>query len=333
MRDLDAGSGREILALRWGLARHPDQALDGAMPAWIPITIFAAFMQNLRFVLQRHLKVTELSTGGATWVRFAYSAPLVAVLAWGYLTLSGQALPGAGARFWVFVIAGGLAQIGGTMCVVALFARRNFAVGITLKKTEVMLTALAGFVILGETVSAYVLLAIAVGFVGVVILSDPPEQAAALPLQARLFNAASGYGLASGVLFGCSAVGYRGASLALEGGDVFLRATMTLAAATVVQTLALGLWLAWRERGEIGRALASWRVASLVGLTSMLGSLGWFTAFTLQSAAYVKALGQIELLFTFLVSAFWLKERSSPREIAGIGLIVGSLLLIVVGSL
>ncbi|MEM1341384.1 MAG: hypothetical protein AAGF68_03635, partial [Pseudomonadota bacterium] len=62
MRDLDAGSGREILALRWGLARHPDQALDGAMPAWIPITIFAAFMQNLRFVLQRHLKVTELST-------------------------------------------------------------------------------------------------------------------------------------------------------------------------------------------------------------------------------------------------------------------------------
>ncbi|QBY02524.1 DMT family transporter [Rhodophyticola sp. CCM32] len=303
------------------------------MPFWIPVTIFAAFMQNLRFLLQRHLKVTTLSTGGATWARFLYSAPLVAVIVAVYSGVSDQALPAPDGWFWAFVISGGMAQMLATMCVVALFAHRNFAVGITLKKTEVILTALLGLAILGEAISPPVIAAIALGFIGVLLLSDPPEAGGALPWKARVFNVASGYGLASGVLFGISAVGYRGASLSLPDGDVFLRASFTLAAATVVQTVTLGVWLAWREAGQIARVLASWRVSALVGLTSMFGSLAWFTAFTLQTAAYVKALGQIELVFTFLFSAFWLKEQSSPKEIWGIVLVVASIGLIFAGSL
>ena len=303
------------------------------MPLWIPVTIFAAFMQNLRFLLQRHLKVTSLSTAGATWARFLYSAPLVAVIVLAVSGATGQGLPAPNARFWGFVLSGGLAQIVATMCVVALFARRNFPVGITLAKTEVILTALLGLVVLGDAVSTPVVVAIGSGFAGVVLLSDPPKGDVTLPWQARLFNVASGYGLASGLLFSISAVGYRGASLALAEGSVFLRASFTLGAATAVQALVLGAWLYWRERDEIGRVLASWRVSGLVGLTSMLGSLGWFTAFTLQSAAYVKALGQVELLFTFLFSVFWLKERSSAKELGGAGLIVLSLLLIVWGAL
>ena len=303
------------------------------MPLWIPVTIFAAFMQNLRFLLQRHLKVTSLSTAGATWARFLYSAPLVALIVLAVSGATGQGLPAPNARFWGFVLSGGLAQIVATMCVVALFARRNFPVGITLAKTEVILTALLGLLVLGDAVSTPVVVAIGFGFAGVVLLSDPPKGDVTLPWRARLFNVASGYGLASGLLFSISAVGYRGASLALEEGSVFLRASFTLGAATAVQALVLGAWLYWRERDEIGRVLASWRVSGLVGLTSMLGSLGWFTAFTLQSAAYVKALGQVELLFTFLFSVFWLKERSSAKELGGAGLIVLSLLLIVWGAL
>lgn len=302
------------------------------MPLWIPVTIFAAFMQNLRFLLQRHLKVTSLSTAGATWARFLYSAPMVLVIVLVFATATGQALPGTNLRFWGFILSGGLAQIVATMCVVALFARRNFAVGITLKKTEVILTALVGLVVLGEAVTLPVVVAIGFGFIGVLLLSDPPKGDVALPWRARLFNVASGYGLLSGLLFSVSAVGYRGASLALADGSVFLRASFTLSAATMVQALTLGAWLFWRERAEIGRVLASWRVSGLVGLTSMLGSLGWFTAFTLQSAAYVKALGQVELLFTFLVSVFWLKERSTAKELGGAALVVLSLILIVWGA-
>jgi len=303
------------------------------MPFWIPATIFAAFMQNLRFLLQRHLKVTTLSTAGATWARFLYATPLVALILALYMPLSGQSLPGVTGAYWLYVVIGAQAQMLATACVVALFAHRNFAVGITLKKTEVIQTALIGLILLGEALSLPVLLAIAVGFVGVVLLSDPPKTDQKLGWSARVFNPASGYGLTSGLLFGVSAVCYRGATLSLDGGDEILRAATALVTATFVQSVTLGAWIAWRDRAEIGRVLASWRVSSLVGLTSMLGSLGWFTAFALQTAAYVKALGQIELVFTFLFSAFWLKERASRQEVVGIALIVASLGLILWGSL
>ncbi|GAB5445254.1 EamA family transporter [Gymnodinialimonas sp.] len=297
------------------------------MPLWIAASIFAAFMQNLRFALQRHLKVTTLSTGGATWARFAFAVPFVGLALLGYKAFSGQAWPGIGPGYWVYVATGGVAQMTATACVVALFARRNFYVGITLKKSEVLLTALVGLVVLGEAVSGPVLIAIGIGFVGVLALSDPPKEVG-LPWTARIFNAASGYGLASGLLFGISAVCYRGATLALEGGDAPLRAAMALLTATVIQTATLGLWLAIREPGQITSVLASWRISGLTGLTSMLGSMGWFIAFALQTAAYVKALGQIELLFTFAFSAFWLREKTSRNEVIGIALIVVSLALI-----
>lgn len=297
------------------------------MPVWIIATIFAAFMQNLRFALQRHLKVTTLSTGGATWARFVFAVPFVALALFIYQTVTGQPWPGIGAGYWGYVVIGALAQMTATACVVALFARRNFYVGITLKKSEVLLTALVGLVVLGEAVSVPVTIAIGIGFAGVLALSDPPKEVG-LPWTARVFNAASGYGLASGLLFGVSAVFYRGAILSLEGGDAPLRAGMALLTATLVQSVSLGLWLLIRERGQIALVLASWRISSLTGLTSMLGSTGWFIAFALQTAAYVKALGQIELLFTFAFSAFWLREKTSRNEVFGIALILASLALI-----
>ncbi len=302
------------------------------MPVWIIATLFAAFMQNLRFLLQRHLRVTTLSTMGATWARFAFATPLVALALGLWLGLTGQSMPAPTPAFWAYAFSGAMAQMLATACVVALFGRRNFAVGVTLSKTEVILTALIGLIVLGEAVSPAVLVAIAVGFVGVILLSDPPKGAVALGWRARLFNAASGYGLMSGLLFGVSAVTYRGATLSLTGGDEVLRAATALLTATSVQTLSLGLWLFWRDRAEIGRVLASWRVSWLVGLTSTLSSLGWFTAFALQTAAYVKALGQIELVFTFLFSALWLRERSSAKEIAGFVLLIVSLLILLLGA-
>lgn len=297
------------------------------MALWIPVTIFAAFAQNLRFMLQRHLKTTKLSTGGATFARFVYSAPLVAVLMLGYGGATGQSIPALGLSFWAFALAGGLAQILATMCVVAIFAHRNFAIGITFKKTEVLQAALVGFVVLGEGVSLGGMVAILIGLAGVLILSDPPQ--ATGPWLRRIFNRAAGLGLASGVLFAVSGVGYRGAALALPEGDAFFRAVVTLSVVTASQTLAMALWLAWRERGEIGRVLAAWPVASLVGLTSMMGSVGWFFAFALQTVAYVKALGQIELVFSFLASALIFGEKTTRREALGVALLVLSILTLI----
>lgn len=293
------------------------------MALWIYVSIFAAFMQNLRFMLQKHLKATKLSTGGATFSRFLFSSPLVALGVWAYLKAQGAIFPELSPTFWGYALWGGLAQILATACVVALFAERNFAVGIVFKKTEVLLTAMIGLVVLGEGISGYGVLAIAIGFAGVLLLSDPPKGGA------RFFNKAVGFGLGSGLLFGMSAVGYRGAALQVDSADVIVRAGVTLSMVTAYQTVLMTAWLAWRDKGEITRVVASWRVSSLVGLTSMCGSFGWFVAFALQNAAYVKAVGQVELVFTFLASYFIFKERSTPKEIAGIALIVLSVLVLV----
>ncbi len=297
------------------------------MQAWIPITIAAAFSQNLRFMLQKRLKDTRLSATGATLARFVYSAPLVALILVIYLCATDQAAPVPGGRFFLFALTGGVAQILATVCVVALFAERNFAVGITFKKTEVVLTALVGLLVLGEGVGLAGALAIGVGFLGLILLSDPPEGGKSG--WRRFFNRAAALGLGAGLLFSVSAIGYRGAALSLPAQDVIARAGFTLAVVTAFQSAVMILWMSLREKGEITRVFAAWRVGALVGLSSMIGSFCWFTAFALQNAALVKALGQVELLFSYAATLFVFREQVTGREYAGTALILISVLVLV----
>jgi len=295
------------------------------MDAWIPITLAAATAQTLRFMLQKHLKSTRLSTTGATFSRFIYSAPLVALLITIYTRATDQPFPQLQLQFWVYALSGGLAQILATLCVVALFGERNFAVGITFKKTEVIQAALIGFVVLGEGLTFGGAAAVLIGFMAVLFLSKPSKSSAG----ANFWNRATGLGLLSGLLFAVSGVGYRGASLSLLSGDVVLRAGFTLAIVTASQSIAMGVWLGLRDRRELGAVFAVWRVASLVGVTSMIGSFCWFVAFTLQTVAYVKALGQIELVFSVLASVLFFRETVSGRELGGIALLLVSILMLV----
>lgn len=301
---------------------------QGGMDAWILFSVAAAAAQTLRFVVQKHLRATGLSTAGATYARFVYSAPLIVAAVLAYAAARDLPLPAADGRFWVFALVGGLAQIVATMCVVALFQHRNFAVGITFKKTEVILTALVGMAVLGDRVSGPGWLALAVGLAGVLLLSDPPGGASA-GLR-RLINRASGLGLLSGVFFAVSAVSYRGATLALATEDLVLRAGWTLALVSAAQVAAMSGWLAWRERGQIAAVFGAWRVAGLTGLFSMIGSFCWFAAFSLQSAAYVFAVGQVELIFSLAASVFFFRETVDRREFAGMVLLTASIVAITV---
>ncbi|MDE0967805.1 MAG: DMT family transporter [Octadecabacter sp.] len=298
------------------------------MELWIPITILAAVAQTVRFGLQKQLKSTRLSTGGATFARFIYSSPLVILGVLIYAKITSQTLPNIPPVFWAYALVGGTTQILATMCVVALFAHRNFAVGITFKKTEVIMSVIVGFVVLGEGVSWFGFGAIVIGLMGVLLLSDPP---ASLEVQwrKRVMNRAAGIGLISGLLFACSGVGYRGASLSLNSGDVFLRATLTLACVTTAQTIAMAIWLRVFQHGEITRVLLTWRISGLVGVTSMIGSTCWFLAFTLQTVAYVTALGQVEVLFSLALSILFFREKNSIRELQGGGLLMASILALI----
>lgn len=294
---------------------------------WILVTFAAAVFQTVRFMLQKVLATSTLSVAGATFSRFIYSAPFIAVLLATYLWGTGGTVPTLSARFWGFGLLGGATQILATVCVVALFKQRNFAVGITLKKTEVIQTVLVGVLLLGETVSWMGLGAIALGLVGLLLLSGGTETRG---FHWRdLNNRAAGLGIASGVLFAFSAVSYRGASLTLLSDDPLLRAGVTLMAVVAMQTALMVVWLWLRQPGEIARVWAARRVAIWIGLTSMGGSLCWFIAFTLQNAAYVKALGQVELILSVLASTLFFRERISAREAIGMAVLVASILLMI----
>ena len=297
------------------------------MELWIIATICATIFQTLRFMLQKQLSMGALSTGGATFARFAYSAPLLAVVLLAWLSFSGTELPNLSARFWIMGAIGGFAQILATVCVVALFRARNFAVGITFKKTEVVQAALVGLIILGEGVSALGLVAILIGLTGVLLLSSAPQSSGTW--QERFFTRAAGLGLASGLLFAISGVTYRAATLEVGFDAPLLRAAITLSAVTLMQFAAMSIWLRLFEQGQITAVWAARRKALWIGLMSLGGSMGWFLAFTLQTAAYVKALGQIELIFSLMVSVLVFKESLSKREAMGIAFLSASVLMLI----
>lgn len=292
------------------------------MELWVLLAISAAAAQSVRFALQKVLAGATLSPAAATWSRFLWSAPLAVAGITFYLAATGQPAPDLGSAFWAYGALGGSFQILATICTVALFKRRAFAVGITFKKTEVMLTALAGLIILGDMISSWGAMAIALGFAAVLILSDPPE-------GGGIFNKGAALGLMSGVFFALSAVTYRGATLSVENADLVATAGITLAAVTCLQTVILAVWLYLREPGQITETLRSWRTSSLVGLFSMLGSFCWFAAFSLQNAAYVFAVGQIELIFSLVIGRLAFGETPSPREAVGMVLLTCSIIAVV----
>lgn len=297
------------------------------MSLWIPVTLAAAVFQTLRFMLQKSLSTTKLSAAGATFARFAYSGPFIVGLLAVYMGVSGLNWPELSYTFWVFAVIGGLSQIVATIFVVALFKQRNFAVGITFKKTEVIQTVIVGLVVLGEGVSLGGLVAILIGLVAVLLLSQTPGIEGSW-LQ-NLTNRASLLGLGSGVLFAFSAVSYRGASLQLGDDDAAFRAAVTLACVVCIQALSMAVWLWIRDRDELRAVWSTRKVAVWVGVFSMAGSFCWFLAFSLQNAAYVKALGQIELLLSLLASVLFFREKITVREFGGMILLGVSILLLV----
>lgn len=296
------------------------------MDLWIIATLCAATFQTVRFMLHKVLAGGALSATGSTFARFAYAMPAAAVVLTMYLWVTDAGMPRPGMDFLGWAVIGGLGQILATVLVVLCFRERNFAVGITFKKTEVILTALMGLVVLGEVISAAGWLAIGIGLVGVLMLSRTPD---AVGLWRGLTSRAVILGVGSGVFFAVAGIGYRATTLAVPSDDPVLRAAVSLVCVTLLQSLGLALWLRWREPGQLTAVWAARGKAVWLGLTSMAGTMGWFTAFTLQTAAYVYALGQVELILSLAASVLFFREKVTARELAGIGVLTVSIVVLV----
>lgn len=298
------------------------------MELWIYFTLGAAFMQNARSALQRYLK-DRLTTLGAAYVRFLYATPFAIAYVWGLHVWGGYALPQPTPVFFVWSALGGLSQIIFTALLLYLFSFRNFTVGTTFSKTEIVQVAVFGFLLLGDTLTVGAVIAIAVAMAGLFALSVGQAGISAGSLLTGLKDRSTWIGIACGAFLGGSVVFFRGAALSLGYDGFIMAAAYTLAISLVIQTVAMGLYLAWREPRTLVDVLVHWKWSGAVGVAGVLASIGWFTAFTLENGAYVRALGQVELVFTFIASYLLFKERSTKIELAGILLIIASILILI----
>lgn len=287
---------------------------------WIPVTLWAALAQTVRNAAQRHL-TAELGTLGATLVRFLYGLPfaalwLAAVAAW-----SGAALPVPNAAFVGWVALGAVSQIGGTAFLLRTMQERNFALGVAYSKTEILQVAVFGLAFLGDPLGAASIAAVICGTLGVLLLSPAGWNGGWASRSALL-------GLASGAGFALSAVGYRGAALALEGTPFLMAAAATLLAAQMLQTLLLGGWMAARDLQSVLRVLRAWRASLLAGFMGAAASAGWLTAFAIEPVAHVRTLGLVELVFSYAVSRRLFREKLSRRELGGMALLALGVVLV-----
>jgi len=273
----------------------------------------------------------RLSTLGAAYVRFLYALPFAIIYLVGLSIYSKAELPSPNNLFFIYSLLGGICQIMFTIFLLWLFSFHNFAVGTTISKLETVMVAIFGLLLLGDGLTTTVIIAIALSSLGLIVLSAGQSRLRFSNLILGLWKLPTAIGLACAAWLGLSVVFFRGASLSLNFDDYLMSASFTLVIVLILQTLIMGIGMWLRDRDDIKKVFIHWRPASAVGLFGALTSIGWFSAFTLQNATYVRALGQIELIFTFLATLFLFREKISGKEYAGIGLIIGSILLILLG--
>ncbi|WP_404300120.1 DMT family transporter [Alicycliphilus denitrificans] len=298
---------------------------------WVPVVLFATLAQTARNTAQRTL-TQELGTLPATLVRFLYGLPFaalwLALLYW--LPDQMPAWPSFSAAYLGWIALGAFFQIAGTAFLLLAMAERNFAVAVTLSKTEVLQVALFASVLLHELPTPLALLAMVVATLGVLMLSLPPR-GQLLSLSAWASRPAL-YGLACGASFAIASVGFRGAALALGAETPWLSGAWGVLIAQALQTLGLGAWVALRTEKGLAPLWPAWRLSLLAGSMGAAASLAWFTAYAMQGAAAVRTLGMVEVVFSYLVSRRLLSESfTRPEKIGMVLMLVGLVLITLQG--
>ncbi len=286
---------------------------------WVVFTIVAAAAQTVRNAAQREL-TTRLGTVGATHVRFLFGFPFALIFLAVVMIALGQGLPQPPPVFWPWVVLGALTQVAATALMLAAMNDRSFVVVYAYIKTEPVQAALFGLVFLGDLVTPGMAAAILIATSGVVTMALKPGTS--MDVRATLL------GLAAGAMFALSAVGFRGAILSLGLPSYVMAATFTLVVGLVMQSALLSLYLWLRNPDVLVSIMRAWRPSLFAGFMGALASQFWFLAFALATAASVRTLALVEVLFAQAISRFAFKQATTPREAVGVVLIVVGVLLL-----
>ncbi len=293
------------------------------METWIYFTLLAAFMQAIRTAGQKQLS-GHLNAMATTAVRYVYALPFAALYLFWLTDFREVELPSLNHSFLQFALIASVMQIIGTACLVAAFKYRNFAVATSLAKTEAIQVAIVGALVFSTSLSFLGWFSVVVGVIGVMIVSKVK-----LNYGDIFQNPGAGFGLASGLALAITTLLIREASLALDT-DLMVSAAVTLMFMIAVQSVISLVYVYFQDKKQLFTMVSQWRLCLFVGITSVLGSIGWFTAASYQNAAYVKALGQVEFFITLFLTYRLFKEKISLMEYFGMVLIIASVVILLV---
>lgn len=293
---------------------------------WVPFTIVAALGQVARNAMQRSL-TGPLGTWGATNIRFLFGFPFSVLFLAIVLIFTGDSLPSPGAAFWPWLLLGALAQIAATGLMLAAMNDQSFVVTTAYLKTEAIQTAIFGFVFLSDHLTGLKVVAILIATAGVVITALRPGAKGFVKSFGSLKPTVQG--LVAAACFALSAVGFRGAIIAVPDVSFVTAASYTLVFGLFVQTLVLTIYLLTRAPKVLADILRMWRPSMAAGFTGAFASQFWFLAFALTAAANVRTLALVEVLFAQAVSYYSFKQPLSLRELSGIVLIVIGVALLI----
>jgi drug/metabolite transporter (DMT)-like permease len=290
---------------------------------WIYFTLLAALMQAVRTAGQKKL-TQHLNAMATTGVRYIYALPFALLYLYWMLDYRELAMPTLNAQFLQYVLVACVMQIIGTVCLVAAFNYRNFAVATSLAKTEAIQVAVVGVLLFSTSLSQLGWVSVIIGVVGVLLLSKVK-----FTFRDVFQNPGAGFGLASGLALAITTLLIRESSLALNT-DLLLSAAVTLAFMVSVQSFISFIYIYVQDSQQLKLMVSHWRLCLFVGITSVVGSIGWFTAASFQNAAYVKALGQVEFFITLFITYRIFREKISLIEYLGMALILISVVILLV---
>lgn len=290
--------------------------------SWILFTLMAAFMQAWRNAFQKQLSTT-VDVWGVTLARFIFGLPFAIIYIYSLYHLTPvTSVVHFSQWFWIYVVIAGSSQILATALMVQLFKQKNYAIGVGLAKSEAILAAIIGVMFLSDHLSLYAWFGVLLGAVAVFLLSRGKEFTGFSPKTLAI-------GIGSGLCFAITSLLVREASLELTMLPKLHRAAWVLLTVISFQCLIMLLYLGLFSRHTL---TAMWRRLGLtfrVSVCSFMASLGWFTAMSMTSVPIVKTLGQIEILFSLMISAFFFKEKLAKTEHVGLGLVVIAAVLVI----
>ncbi|MFW1742570.1 DMT family transporter [Acinetobacter johnsonii] len=289
---------------------------------WILFTLMAAFMQAWRNAFQKQLSTT-VDVYGVTLARFIFALPLALL----YISCLYHFQPVTDSvhfnlRFAIYVLIAALSQIAATALMVQLFKQKNYAIGVGLAKSEAVLAAIIAVVFLSDHLSLLGWFGVAVGGLAVFLMSKGRDFSD-FSVQTLCI------GIGSGLCFAITSLLVREASLELTNLPFIHRAAWVLLMVIGTQCFLLLMYLGIFRRATLWAMWQRIRLTFRVSLCSFLASLGWFSAMSMQSVPIVKTLGQVEIIFSMLISAYFFKEKLARAEHLGIVLVVIAAFLVI----